>query len=646
MAMEKLIKTQYVSFDVFDTLIRRSVARPSDLFRLMEQYVDRAWPDAPKGFAERRMRAERACVERKGAPVTLDEIYAAPDGIFGVWAAQLKELELRLELDGCRPIQETAALLRRYMEQGKRILLISDMYLSSEIIGHMLAKCGIDGYEKLYVSCEIGARKADGSLYRYVLKERGIQPGQLLHIGDNRRGDMVIPAALGIRIHPVRNNEKECCRVPKNLPTEAALSYRTLTACIDNCSSDMSEYERQGARIFGPLLLSFTQWLAQRLRHDGITDVYFMARDGYTMKKAFDILEPSGFQTCYLYCSRRSYVVPMLWKHSAMKDIMAAYNWKEKSWMTLRWFLLKVGLDPKEYAYRAAEAGLEMGRVYTNGTFYKDPVVLAFYETVREEVIGNSRREYEALLAYIRSCDMRGRIAVVDIGYHGTMQQALIELIREAGMDVQIKGYYVGICPTAPLVREGVIDAEGYLYTVGRDEDLFYKYLEFVGIFETLFLGPHGTVKCFSMENGNGRPVLEDYEYDNAEGRLIDEKQIIREYQSGALKLIGYINKVFCQAIPSLDSKTAIYDLMRVGLYPTLGEAQMWGDFRFFNNGILYLGRPRKRTFYLLHPGQFKKDFMALGWRIGFLKRLCVLPLPYNGFLRFIMSIYHRDENR
>ena len=35
--MYKIPATPFISFDIFDTLIKRSVAEPTDLFRLMEE---------------------------------------------------------------------------------------------------------------------------------------------------------------------------------------------------------------------------------------------------------------------------------------------------------------------------------------------------------------------------------------------------------------------------------------------------------------------------------------------------------------------------------------------------------------------------------------------------------------------------------
>ena len=56
-----------VAFDVFDTLIKRDVARPTDLFALLGA-----------DFAKARIQAEAEARAAKSGEVTLAEIYARP----------------------------------------------------------------------------------------------------------------------------------------------------------------------------------------------------------------------------------------------------------------------------------------------------------------------------------------------------------------------------------------------------------------------------------------------------------------------------------------------------------------------------------------------------------------------------------------
>lgn len=141
----------YVSFDIFDTLIKRSVAKPLDLFLLMEEYLSRSRSEIPANFAKKRQEAERLAGQEIGRPVSINEIYDKLRGEFGEYTNELMALEIEMEIRGCQPNPKTIEWFRKCVSAGKTIILISDMYLSAEILRRMLDKCGITGYTKIYV---------------------------------------------------------------------------------------------------------------------------------------------------------------------------------------------------------------------------------------------------------------------------------------------------------------------------------------------------------------------------------------------------------------------------------------------------------------------------------------------------------------
>lgn len=627
------IKQKYVSFDIFDTLLRRSAAQPTDIFRLMEQNE----PDVPKHFAAQRIAAERAASVRLGVKTTLDDIYAELRPLYGGRADTLMALELEYELDGCRPDPVWTALLAHCVEQAKTVLLLSDMYLPSAFIQKMLDRCGIRGYAKLYVSCEAGACKADGSLYRAVLAEWNLRPGQLLHIGDNVKSDVLRPRSLGIRT--LRVPSRKAAKNAGQVPPASKLADRTVQAVIENCAAGMDACTRLGCETFGPLLAGFTGWLHTRLLADGIDHVYFMSRDGYMMKQAFDTLGDDRFHTYYLYCSRRSFTVPLLWKHSDLGELAQYVTIQDR--MTPRVLVLRLGLEPEQCRQQALACGLDLDTVFEHGSVQTSKEFAAFYEKIRPAVIENSKREYEALLSYIKSCQIHGKIAVVDIGRHGTMQNALEQLIAEAGMDIQVRGYYVGVTPNAPLVNEGRIQAAGYLHEKGLNEDYLEVLGRFVAIFESVFLAPHGSVKRFVLRGGRAEPELYAYEYEIEEAKHCDERNIMCAYQSGGLALVKALATAYPHGIPAIPPDAAFHRFIRMGTKPTLWEADLWGDFRVFDNVVMMIARPQSLAAYLRHPAALKQEFLTCPWKIGFMRRLFRIPLPYNTIYCFLKRVFH-----
>ena len=50
-----------------------------------------------------------------------------------------------------------------------------------------------------------------------------------------------------------------------------------------------SDYYKFGFERFGPFLYGYTNWLYKKIVKSGCKKVFFFSRDGYMMKKAFDI---------------------------------------------------------------------------------------------------------------------------------------------------------------------------------------------------------------------------------------------------------------------------------------------------------------------------------------------------------------------
>lgn len=636
MNIQSMYRASVISFDIFDTLIKRSVAKPSDLFSLMES----SGGDVPQGFARLRRDAERRAAAKKQSPVTLYEIYEELSTEAEITVQPLMQLEMELELASCQPNPEVVSLYKQCLAAGKTVILISDMYLSSAFLKQMLEKCGITGYHRLYVSCECGAKKADGSLFRLVLKEWDLAPHQLLHVGDNIRSDIVWAAKLGMHTRYVKNDEKVLCKQSSHLPESLQLESRVLSAIVRNACAELGGVKKLGCETLGPILLGFSLWLKDQLEREGIRKVYFMSRDGYVMQRAFDLLQFPGMESHYLYCSRRSYTVPLLWCHPEFESVFQYITIPKR--VSLNRFLIYIGLEPENYRNRAEACGLSMDRIYENNGFFHSQEVRAFYKTIQSDVESNSRKEYDALLTYIRQTGMQGKVAVVDIGRHGTMQNALQQLIETAKLDIDVTGYYVGVSSVAPLISSGKIKAKGYLHNLEECVNIEIEMSKFVPIFESVFLAQHGSVRCFEEKDGIAGPVLYPYEYEGDEKKYIDELEIIQAFQEGALQMIR-IAGAFCNRCGvRLAPDISFARMARMGTNPTLTEAQLWGDFRVSDMVTTVIARPGSVREILCDLRGFKKNFMLSGWKIGFMKRMFRIPLPYDRMYRLMQTVFHR----
>ena len=278
-----------VAFDVFDTLIKRDVARPTDLFALLGA-----------DFAKARIQAEAEARAAKSGEVTLAEIYARP-----CLAGYAPAAECAAEIACAVPNLPVLKAARALHAQGKRLYYISDMYLPKVQLDAMLAKCGCDFFDGGFVSTDYGVQKRSGKLFRLFLQKTQTQAKEVLFIGDNWRADVAGSALASIRSWHLPTQE-----VPReSLPAGAVAAFTA-----NRLPGIESEAERLGFATLGPLAVAYCQWLHAWEQQHPNAKIHFLARDMYLMRQVYALLYPQE-QTAYLQVSRRSLCPLLLAQH-------------------------------------------------------------------------------------------------------------------------------------------------------------------------------------------------------------------------------------------------------------------------------------------------------------------------------------------
>ena len=368
-----------VSFDLFDTLLLRPFLFPSDLFLLLDDSFNRLFgTEALVRFSALRVRAEAACRERiakegvGGEEVTLEEIYDELSRAYGLdreRLACLAEEEEALELRFSTARQAGRELLFLARDVGKRILLLSDIYLPEELIRRILEKHGYP-FDALYLSSSTRLTKASGSLFSYAAKQEGIPPERILHVGDNWESDVLSPQRVGWRsAHFPKPSDLLRNWNPGSYTGEAYaslvarggqerdgqnaeeqfLGYRCAMALTANRLFDdpftlfgkPSDFGGDPYRIgyfaLGHYLLALVDWIAQSVRGQTGERVHFVARDGYLPMQAYRILreeDPTLPREHYLFLSRKALALSDL---ASPTDLLSLWDkWSPSSFSPCR----------------------------------------------------------------------------------------------------------------------------------------------------------------------------------------------------------------------------------------------------------------------------------------------------------------------
>ena len=301
---KKLINRHTViSFDIFDTLLIRPYLRPTDLFAHLEKL------NKLPGFEMRRRNAERVARHKRpeGEDVNLDEIY---DELTGPDMA-LKQQELDFERQTLQPNPALLTLFCYAKQQGKRIIIVSDMYLPSDFLEQVLREKGFDGFEKLYVSNGPRKQKSSCALYHHVAQDLHVDPKTILHMGDNRRSDVRRAKKAGWHaLHIPSVQERYFQKYPSLLkfwqkhPSFEASVTLGLLAWQEAQGISRPYFERLGYKMGGPAAYGFARWIEGQAIAQHIPSLLFVARDGYTLQKVFQTFENPHIQAHYVYAMR------------------------------------------------------------------------------------------------------------------------------------------------------------------------------------------------------------------------------------------------------------------------------------------------------------------------------------------------------
>ena len=296
-----------ISFDIFDTLLVRPFAQPTDLFKLIESDLN------IDGFSEERIKAEaRARANSTENEITFDEIYDSIKPEFKF----VKQIELDYEYNllsanpAIKPVYEQACSF------CGTVIATSDMYLPKDFLKKVLDKNGYEKISAIFVSSENRHTKGSAELYKELLENLNLKPNEVIHFGDNNESDNVVPSKLGIKCFTIKKLV-ERFKTPANVKwTEYCKNTQFLNKSIHlarlahaqyyELSNNVPYWQMLGYRLGGPLALSYLNYIINEVKRNKIDRILFVARYGWILKNLYEkyFMEDVKIPCSYIYLQR------------------------------------------------------------------------------------------------------------------------------------------------------------------------------------------------------------------------------------------------------------------------------------------------------------------------------------------------------
>lgn len=617
-AFERRIeKYEIVTFDIFDTLIKRDVLRPTDVFEIVQMIYKKRYQENID-FRHIRIEAEKIARENsKYDEVTLDEIY---EGIDVPAKEKYKLLEMETESRVLHQNYVIKKLFDRCVEYGKEVYIISDMYLPRSFLDEVLHREGYTGYKDIILSADYRKTKRSGELYSVFLEKYKIKPEKVIHIGDSWYADYIGAKRVGINAIHIRRLVKDTLymEVPHD---DADIGERSLFAFINSRASGASKRsELLGYEVLGPILYGYCLWIHgcyERVKEmtNGATSLWFAARDMFLFNEAYKIIYDDEPKPDYMYISRKS-LRPVLTKTTG--DITESGNAFPRGECSVGQIVKRMGYNLDDID---ETENIDADKIVNPRRLSDYPELKVALSSPR--ILKKESELGELGLRYLKEHGFKdSKIVLADVGWHGTTQYVLQRILNAIGSKEKIYGLYLG-CLDSTNDRIGIKNYAAYAF----NEDGNSYFANGTTLFESLILAPHGSTVRYRAEDGEIVPVL---------GEPDNPTDFLMSIQAGAIKFVrDYKNNILSSNI-SLSSKICTRAFCNLTMKPLKAELDTIGqmDFNDFEWGKM--AAPDPLITYFARPKKLYYDLKHSPWRIGFMYKLFKLRLPYGKIYSFI----------
>jgi predicted HAD superfamily hydrolase len=544
-ARKVAVDKKVVSFDLFDTLLIRRIHDP-DLVKLpVARYISGLAGTVGSTVSWPKIQELRDSIEQQQRQKT-GEKFADQEACYPVFMAELlrqlfrenysdailekvTDYELSVENSMLVPRQILVQWMVELAEAGKRIFILSDMYLPASHLEKLVERAGfLHLVEAIISSADSFQAKASGEGYRLAAKNYNLEPQEWLHIGDNAHSDGLRAQEFGIDaliIHDPREDQRKAIvkryyNYSDGKPFWRGRLLQQLMAPHEAENRKQPALYAEGYNFLGPLIGIFVQRIAELCRKENITKIFFLSREGWTFKRYWQEAMPGLYplgglpEVEYLYVSRM-----------ALAGASCAYQGLTKTNADIAF------LPPGNRDFR------DVCRIFSldSGSFSE---ILDIYQLredtclspIHEGYQPENRRRFEAMLTdddfqdevkkqtadtntalqrYLEDVNFfdHQRVAIVDIGWLGTIQRFLFEAVAHREDVPQCIGYLFGATRGIPYPTSENNSVTGVMYDRNRFDLAASTLLYARDVFEEACRAPYPTLNGYRLD-GDGYQLV------------------------------------------------------------------------------------------------------------------------------------------
>jgi len=596
-----MCETKVISYDLFDTLVERDFDEPHELFLFIEPRIQNLVGN--RYFRYRQFRRDAEAEARRYTygefDITVDQIYEKFKNLTGLdskTVAEIKRLELEAEVSLVHPKRKMLREFNMSKLLSERVSIITDIYLSEEVIRSILKKCNITDFDSLWVSSETKTKKHNGSIYPEYIKwvksqfPYDLAEERIFHVGDNPVADGEMADKYGFRtyVFPRAHDNLNRSSLSKEFLRKAhghgcistsILQGRVANKFYNNHYGGINEHSyfkgsaySFGYTALGPMVFGFIHWLYQRAIGLGLENLYFLARDGWILKQVYDDLYQNvagAPKSYYLYSSRRAVTVPMI------KNEMDAFEVGTQTFnaRTLSSFLeMRFGLSENDIDKKLlSKQGYKLKDIVS--PHYEQPKLRSLIKSLMPMILKTAERERHSYVDYLESIDFvknskAKNCAVVDIGYSGSMQLGLKRILD---LDTLGGFYFLTHNKAAKYFTRDVF--EGYLANLDDGSTSCHHPLnDQVFIFETVLSSPEGSLLNFTGL-GSEREMNLLYAEEEEKRRVL-----LEDFHRGAREFSSDLHKRFGSYVYDISFSPILSSaiLLKFAEQPAAEDAQMF----------------------------------------------------------------------